>query len=321
MEKFDANRDCVTGREVPVTEIIKAAQEQRFDGLPYSPYSTAHVAALAVLKDLSWRNGIAGALKGCDMETRGRLVERLTDIIEASYDGTIDMLETRIKDLVRQLEQASGADKSVNETIVDLRTRLGISEMGREDLLAELADAKRRIAVARARLMEAEADKAEDIRLPDGYVCVPAQAPVSLEEAERRIAVARARLLEAQADRIGTNLRILDLPDTVARITQLEAERDEAVARADVADYTREALVRRCQELEAKLAVEGGVVGADAEENDGAVTVSISEEIVGFNYGRPVRVTTMGKDVVDLLKRHNMITSFYNSQKIESEAA
>ena len=48
-------------------------------------------------------------------------------------------------------------------------------------------------------------------------------------------------------------IRILDLPETVERISQLERERDEAIARADVAEYARDALAERCKRLEEKL--------------------------------------------------------------------
>ena len=48
-------------------------------------------------------------------------------------------------------------------------------------------------------------------------------------------------------------VRVLDLPETVDRISELERQRDEAVARADVADYTREALAAKCKELEARF--------------------------------------------------------------------
>lgn len=48
-------------------------------------------------------------------------------------------------------------------------------------------------------------------------------------------------------------IRILDLPEAVDRISQLERERDEAIARADAAEYTRDALAERCKRLEEKL--------------------------------------------------------------------
>ena len=53
--------------------------------------------------------------------------------------------------------------------------------------------------------------------------------------------------------RLSICVRVLDLPETVDRISELEAERDAAVARADVADYTREALAAKCMALEAQL--------------------------------------------------------------------
>jgi len=54
----------------------------------------------------------------------------------------------------------------------------------------------------------------------------------------------------ARAAQAPARIELKGLQEVVDRINELEAERDAAVARADVADYTREALADRCKELE-----------------------------------------------------------------------
>jgi hypothetical protein len=55
----------------------------------------------------------------------------------------------------------------------------------------------------------------------------------------------------------GVSFTVTEIPEVVAQLTKLTEERDEAVSRADLADYCREALAARCKDLEAQLAVEG----------------------------------------------------------------
>ncbi|MFD2054205.1 hypothetical protein ACFSQT_14210 [Mesorhizobium calcicola] len=53
---------------------------------------------------------------------------------------------------------------------------------------------------------------------------------------------------------VDTSISISDLDETVAKIRQLEDERDEAVVQADIAGYTRDCIAARCRNLESQLA-------------------------------------------------------------------
>jgi hypothetical protein len=91
-EGFDANKDCITGMEIPVDVVLKAALDEPFDGTEpksFDKISWTYGAALAVLKDLSWRNGIGPDLKRLDEETRDRLCFRILMIIHEAAEGGI----------------------------------------------------------------------------------------------------------------------------------------------------------------------------------------------------------------------------------------
>ncbi|UVK44399.1 hypothetical protein BPNPMPFG_006314 [Mesorhizobium sp. AR07] len=99
-----------------------------------------------------------------------------------------------------------------------------------------------------------------------------------------------------------------DLNETVSKIKCFEDERDKAVAQADTAAYTRDAIVARCRDQEAQLAVEGRVLGMDVQSVDGVTTVSVSEVIEpDFTVGSRIRwitVTTSGTDAATVIRRH-----------------
>jgi hypothetical protein len=282
-EGFDANKDCVTGMEIPVKTILKVALEQPFDDIcciTGVPDWDLH-AALAVLKDLSWRNVIGPVLKDCDKPTRVALAMRARDIIAAAAAKQIEELRA--------------------ETI---------------DLASDISALERELEDERKRRIKAEND-----------------LDINPDAAQARLLNAKTLLLEIEAEERSRTpskptpeCRLADLPETVDQISRLTEERDEAVSRADLADYCREALAARCKDLEAQLAVEGRVLGADVQvSSDGFATVTVSEVVEpGFEHRRfsPVTVTTEGSDVFDVLQRHEKAVAFYlQEDDEESEAA
>lgn len=66
-----------------IKQTIEHAKEFPFDGNP--PTDDAHLAALAVLTDLSGRRGVGNELESIDDDIKAQLVEDLTDIIRAVF--------------------------------------------------------------------------------------------------------------------------------------------------------------------------------------------------------------------------------------------
>lgn len=298
-EGFDAGRDCVTGAEVYPWDMLKAATEQRFDGLPDTITGWAYLAALAVLKDLSWRNGIGPALKECDKEARRALTQRVCDIIEEAARETTEGLDAQIESLRQDYDSMLNRSVETGKNLADV-TGLDsgrIFSTSAANVAGYIRDLKQSLI---------RADEAQ--RWNDGAV-----GQGTIEEAKRRKAVAEALIAELKAAEVISSLpdisvvgrdgklvrdavlgfdigadgksaicvRLLDLPETVDRLSTLERERDEAVARADIADYTREALAARCMDLEARLAVDGADGHDDPERSEAEIPWRGHQFLVG----------------------------------------
>ena len=321
MGNFDANTDCITGVEISVEDVLKAALREPFDDV-YVVGNEAtwdlH-AALAVLKDLSWRNEIGPVLKSCDKKTRVALTLRVRDIIAAAGCR--------------------------NQNLVDLRARLSRAKDRAFEYESEVSRLSLELQDERSKRITAQQDL-EDA-LGGGFI--------SESASQTRLTVAKAVLLELEAD------------EKRGRISALEDQLSEAVAKADIADYTRECIAARCKELEAlmpparghihplqemdvfkkavtnsdttrervaafvgeaidavsvddrkrweKLYFNPRVVGADIQTTGGQTTVTVSETIEpdGTVDGptNTVMVTTTGTDVTDVLERHQSLVAFH----------
>jgi len=66
-----------------IKQTIEHAKEFPFDGNPAT--DDAHLAALAVLTDLSDRRGVGSELENIDDDIKAQLVEDLADIIRAVF--------------------------------------------------------------------------------------------------------------------------------------------------------------------------------------------------------------------------------------------
>jgi hypothetical protein len=191
MEEFDANKDCITGDEIPVKYVLEAALEQPFDGVRTPDRCWDDHAALAVLKDFSWRNGIGRVLKDCDMETRISLTERVSEIICAVVNPVVVGLRS---DLGKAEAQAEELESEVSRLSLELQeqTQRRIDRPSlREDecLIRALKVSRDHI---RSLWDEAKADLVREKE--------------KLEQAETRIAELEYQLADAKAEPVTAEL-------------------------------------------------------------------------------------------------------------------
>lgn len=253
MEAFDANKDCVTGAEVYPWDMLKAATKQRFDGLPDDITGWSYLAALAILKDLSWRNVIGPALKGCDGETRRALTQRVCDIIEEASRETIEGLEAQVESFKESYDSMLNRSVAVGKNLSEATDMDSgrIFSTDAANVASHIRDLKRWIAdVTRDR--DEKASELSRLREVLDERPLPDISVIDRDGKTIKNAVMGVDVGGSLENPVGICVRILDLPETVDRIADLERQRDEAVARADVATYTSEALAAKCREMEAR---------------------------------------------------------------------
>lgn len=77
---------------------------------------------------------------------------------------------------------------------------------------------------------------------------------IGLDPQEIQLSIGQSVVDQIKRLKTGAHVRVLDLPEAVTHISQLQQERGEAIARADIAEYMRDALTVRYRELEELLA-------------------------------------------------------------------
>lgn len=317
MEDFDANTDCITGVEISVEDVLKAGVAQPFDGNKRDGrIDWAYAAALGILKDLSWRNGIGKSLKDSDIDTRRAIVERLSSIAHLASD------DDKFMNIPREFRQ------ELHEKLKEANVRLDAACALIDEQEVHLSELSLELQDERSKRIMAQQDL-EDVTGSD----------TSLSAAQSRLTVARAVLLELEAD------------EKRGKISALEDQLSEVVAKADIAHHTRECFAARCKALESTIEkvssyadkyrgsylmcdvldiVTGDestppphsaqriknenerfkprVLGADIQTIGGMTSVTVSETIEpdGTVDGptNTVMVTTTGTDVADVLERH-----------------